>query len=435
MESDVSVEDEEVHGILVSRKQGNPLFGRPLKSCHATGDLCLKLIRQAMFKNQWDRAAGLLTSYLQTMECRNVLRQKSASENIWRLGTEILLNHPKSTSEDINVFHEIMKNLGMKHYLLISLEQVYHNLCNGETDEAYRVLSLAESWRNGLHSAEQKRLQSLIQAHRAVLNYRSWKDRRSAMSQDDAAYPSRSSSTQAIGSYYRQATGTFQEILKFPGVWDPFVLNYVDLLESSGDKTEAEKVLTSYASNPKNPPNPNAHVYLYNFMKRNEASREKLIDVLRVLHSMTPSHKLMLKFSKLLYVSGSEDDQRLSLNVLFDLLDFSGWKDSVKAWKYLGKRMKDTFWNSHKDWIIEAWQPRSSWWPSYHFAMSQATKDRQKCAELSMKKALVAGMLMGLGCVYYSSVYCSEKKKKGNKKTLNRMKEFIKKYQMFCADV
>ncbi|XP_069810702.1 TATA box-binding protein-associated factor RNA polymerase I subunit A [Dendropsophus ebraccatus] len=426
---------DEDHGLVLPRVQRpryKKLAARPLKSCHMTVDLCLHLIHKAMCKNQWERAAGLMTSYLQTLENRHTERQRAAPEIIWRLGKEILLNHPKAENEDINVFNEYMKNIGLKNYLSMSLEQAFHMLCNGETDDALRVLGLAESWRYGRLSIRQNKLQKLIQAHRAVLNYRSWLDRKAAASQNDLDYASQSSSSQVMGSYYRQATVTFREIVQQPGVWDPFILNYVHLLESSGEIQEATKILTEYANNTKNPPNPNAHVYLYEFMERNEASDETLIKVLRPLHAMTPSHKLMLTYSKLLHSSDSEDDQKLALLVLFDLLDFSGWKKNVEAWSYLAKQLKKTFRHDHSAWILEAWEPRKSWWPSYHFAKLHAKKDWHECAKLAMKKALVAGMLQGPACVYFTSV-CASGEPENKTTALNRIKKYVMKHN--CVNV
>ncbi|XP_056409489.1 TATA box-binding protein-associated factor RNA polymerase I subunit A-like, partial [Hyla sarda] len=203
------------------------------------------------------------------------------------------------------------------------------------------------------------------------------------------------------------------------------------LLESSGEKQEAEKVLTEYANNTKNPANPNAHVYLYEFMTRNEASDEMLINTLRPLYAMTPSHKLMLNFSKLLHSADSEDDQKLALQVLFDLLEFSGWKKDLKAWSYLAKQLKRTFRHDRSAWVLEAWLPRKSWWPSYHFTKFHAKKDWQECAELAMKKALVAGTLQGPDCVYYTWVSVSGRRR--HKAAMNRMDKFIKKHN--CENI
>lgn len=185
--------------------------------------------------------------------------------------------------------------------------------------------------------------------------------------------------------YFRQASVTLSEIIKQPGIWDPFVLSYItvrrhltlsslkmflclnffkalfppdfslqwaahfdvnkkkekycsinmlscvscllQMLEHNNSIDEALKVLQNYAYNKEFPSNPNAHVYLYQFLKRHNAPPSALISSLRVwdhyerltngsiecwrwiephlcvfqiLHSVVPSHKLMLDFCSLL---------------------------------------------------------------------------------------------------------------------------------------
>lgn len=58
--------------------------------------------------------------------------------------------------------------------LQVCLEHVFHLLCNGQIDEAYQNLSLAESWRFGEQTAIQDKEMKLIQAYRGLLDYYSW---------------------------------------------------------------------------------------------------------------------------------------------------------------------------------------------------------------------------------------------------------------------
>ncbi|XP_075060396.1 TATA box-binding protein-associated factor RNA polymerase I subunit A [Mixophyes fleayi] len=426
-EEEEELEQDEELGITFSRRHTDENLFSSCHGFHLSADLCVKLIQENMVNRQWEKAASLLGSYFQTIEDRSTTKRMRATEVIWRLGSEILLNHPDSTPDEVSFFHETMKNIGVKKYLQMSLEQVYFLLCNGQTDEAYRILSAAGSWRFGKLSMSQDKLFKLIQAYRALLDHRSWLDRMSAMSQNETDYASQSSGAQDICSYLRQASVAFEEITKIPGVWDPFILRYVELLESSEQTQKAEEVLTNYAYNSKNPSNPNAHVYLYEFMKRNGAPGEKLIEVLNVLYILVPSHKLMLKFSKLLAKSDSEEHHRRALKVLFDLLDFSGWKQDVKAWSYLSKRLKQTLCSDRKAWVSELWEPRSSWWPVYHFKKVHVKKDFRNCATLAIKKASVAGMLQGPACTYFSQVYRFVTEEQMTE--LNCMKKFLKKHK------
>ncbi|KAM8945411.1 TATA box-binding protein-associated factor RNA polymerase I subunit A [Pelodytes ibericus] len=400
--------------------------------CHKTSDLCLSLIHKAIYKNQWERAAGLMLNYFQTLEHPSTLRQRRAPEIIWRLGIEILLNHPKSSMDEVNIFNERMKNIGVTNYLKISLEHVFYLLTKGQTDNAMRILVLAESWRYGRISASQKNLLTLIQAYKAVLEYHAWLRKKAAVTEGDLDYASQSSATQDMSGFHRQATASFQEIIKLPGVWDPFVLSCVRLLESSGEEQEIENLLNDYAYNSKNPANPNAHVYLYEFLKRSRSSVEKRIKVLQILRTRVPSHKLMLTLSRLLGKSGSAENGKLALKVIFDVLDFSGWKEHVKAWHCLGKRLKKALIDGHKALVLQEWKSRKVWWPAYHFTKSHAKKECKHNKELAMKKGLVAGILQGEGCQYFSAV-CALRGKDQNK-SIQRTKKLVRKHSCVGPD-
>lgn len=54
------------------------------------------------------------------------------------------------------------------------------------------------------------------------------------------------------------------------------------MLEFYGNHEEALKVLNDYAYDSNFPPNPNAHVYLYQYLKRHDTSERKLMKALKV---------------------------------------------------------------------------------------------------------------------------------------------------------
>lgn len=59
------------------------------------------------------------------------------------------------------------------------------------------------------------------------------------------------------------------------------------MLEFYEDHEEALKVLNDYAYDHTFPPNPNAHVYLYQYLKRHDPSERKLMKVLKVRTKIT----------------------------------------------------------------------------------------------------------------------------------------------------
>lgn len=83
------------------------------------------------------------------------------------------------------------------------------------------------------------------------------------------------------------------------------------MLEFYGDQDGARELLTNYAYDEKFPSNPNAHVYLYEFLKREKAPRAKLISVLKVE-----------TFPRVWFYShemGSDEAERLASHLVYGL--------------------------------------------------------------------------------------------------------------------
>ncbi|KAK2086632.1 TATA box-binding protein-associated factor RNA polymerase I subunit A [Saguinus oedipus] len=91
-----------------------------------------------------------------------------------------------------------------------------------------------------------------------------------------------SSVAQDVFNHSWKTSVNISALIKIPRVWDSFVKSYVEMLELYGDRDGAQEVLTNYAYDEKFPSNPNAYIYLYNFLKRQKAPRSKLISVLKV---------------------------------------------------------------------------------------------------------------------------------------------------------
>uniref|UniRef100_A0A452HYX1 Uncharacterized protein n=1 Tax=Gopherus agassizii TaxID=38772 RepID=A0A452HYX1_9SAUR len=404
--------------------------GRKATEFQETKKACLNYIQDALLQHQWQRAAEFMTNYLETLENTSAEKQMAAPEVIWRIGTEILCHHSKSSIEEFNYFAEQMKNLGVKRYLKVCLEHVFHLLCNGLIDEAYQNLSLAEGWRYGEQTTAQDKELKLIQAYKGLLDYYNWTKKRTAMLElGEYQYGNFADSVeQEMHSFFRQAAVNLKEIIKIPGVWDPFVKSYVDLLEFYEDYDEVRQVLSEYAYNSKFPPNPNAHVYYYQFLKRQGESKKTLMSVLKILHEIVPSHELMLEYNAMLQKSRKRKNHRLGLEIIFMLLDFAGWKEHVKAWSCLAKQIKQILENSgkHLDWVTEEWNSRKDWWPAFHFSHYLAKRNWQENENLACEKALVAGILLGRDCKYFK--YVSHQGCIAKKEKFQTVKKFVKKH-------
>ncbi|XP_011372760.1 TATA box-binding protein-associated factor RNA polymerase I subunit A isoform X1 [Pteropus vampyrus] len=399
--------------------------GKKEKDFAQTTNACLRFIQEALLKHQWQQAAEYMHSYFQTLEDADSCKRQAAPEIIWKLGSEILYYHPKSGVETFNTFADRMKNIGVMNYLKISLQHALYLLHHGMFDDASRSLSQAETWRYGEKSSSQEVLINLIQAYKGLLQYYTWSKKKmelSKLDEDDYAY---NTTSQNMLSHGWKTSVNLCALIQIPGVWDPFVKSYVEMLEFYGDQDGAREVLTNYAYDEKFPSNPNAHVYLYNFLKREKAPREKLISVLKILYQIVPSHKLMLEFHRLLRKSGREEHRRLGLEVLFAVLDFAGCTKNVTAWKYLAKCLRETLMGRHVAWVREGWGSRKSWWPSFHFSYFWAKSDWKEDKALASEKAAVAGILLGKGCRYFR--YISKQDHQVFRKKIKRMKKLVKK--------
>ncbi|XP_008275001.1 TATA box-binding protein-associated factor RNA polymerase I subunit A [Stegastes partitus] len=309
---------------------------------------------------------------------------------IWRITTEILHHHPNSTMDDYNNVYERMKHSGVRHHLMICLEHAFHLLLHGRTEDAKLQLSAAESWRHGKESAAQHQRTKLIQAYRSLLDYAIWCDKKLTSSNNHFD----SDDNQGMQNNFRQASVNLKETLKNPGVWDPFILSYVDMLEFYEDHEEALKILNEYAYDNSFPPNPNAHVYLYQYLKRHNASEKKLIRVLKILHALVPSHELMLDYSAFLLDSENKKDIEKAFGVILEMLDFTCWRTNMDIWKCLKAIIQKL--QIQEDWenvVCEKMAARKDWWPALHFTSFQASKDLEENPELWEVKASLAKVL------------------------------------------
>ncbi|XP_007903190.1 TATA box-binding protein-associated factor RNA polymerase I subunit A [Callorhinchus milii] len=398
------------------------------RSFRRTAKVCLDYIRDALLQHQWQRAADLMVNLFEILEDYGGNAQKTtAIEIIWRLGSEILHNHPRSTVEDVISFSSKMKLTGVKNYLQKCLEHVIYLLYNGMLNEAYLELSNAETWRYGNISSSQSELIPFIQGYKALLDYCTWSKKYEECKKREEGEMDMGTE-QEMHNYFRQASIGLNQTLQHPGVWDPFVLSYVNLLEFYDGFDEALKVLDNYAYDSKFPANPNAHVYLYELLKKNQSSPKKMIRVLKILSQMVPSHELMLDLNSLLVESSKMKNRKEGLVVLFNLLDFPSWKENYTVWKRLIKQMKYAVTERHASWMGEQWQLRQNWWPAFHFSERQARRNFEANASFAYRKATVAGLLMGKGCKYFITVY--RLGRKVEKPKMKKMKQYIKEHSL-----
>ncbi|XP_040316978.1 TATA box-binding protein-associated factor RNA polymerase I subunit A isoform X3 [Herpailurus yagouaroundi] len=349
--------------------------GKKEKDFAQTTSACLNRIQEALLKHQWPQAAGYMHSYFQILEDSDSHKRQAAPEIIWKLGSEILFYHPKSNMETFNTFADRMKNMGVMNYLKISLQHALYLLHHGMLEDANRNLSRAETWRYGEKSSSQEVLINLIQAYKGLLQYYTWSKKKMELSnldEDDYAY---NTASQTMLNHSWKTSVNLGALIQTPGVWDPFVKSYVE-----------------------------------------------------ILYQIVPSHKLMLEFHRLLKKSEKKDHHKLGLEVLFGVLDFAGCTKNITAWKYLAKYLRQTLMGNHLAWVQEEWNSRKTWWPSFHFSSFWAKSDWKEDIALACEKALVAGILLGKGCRYFR--YICKQDHQVLRKKIRRIRKSVKKHSI-----
>ncbi|XP_007986567.1 TATA box-binding protein-associated factor RNA polymerase I subunit A isoform X2 [Chlorocebus sabaeus] len=349
--------------------------GKRKKDFAQTTSACLSFIQEALLKHQWQQAAEYMYSYFQTLEDSDSYKRQAAPEIIWKLGSEILFYHPKSNMETFNTFADRMKNIGVMNYLKISLQHALYLLHHGMLKDAKRNLSEAETWRHGENTSSRGILINLIQAYKGLLQYYTWSKKKmelSKLDKDDYAY---NAVAQDVFNHSWKTSANISALIKIPGVWDPFVKSYVE-----------------------------------------------------ILYQIVPSHKLMLEFHTLLRKSEKEEHRKLGLEVLFGVLDFAGCTKNITAWKYLAKYLKKTLMGNHLAWVQDEWNSRKNWWPNFHFSYFWAKSDWKEDTALACEKAFVAGLLLGKGCRYFRYILKQDHQILGKK--IKRMKRSVKKYSI-----
>ncbi|XP_051264492.1 TATA box-binding protein-associated factor RNA polymerase I subunit A isoform X1 [Dicentrarchus labrax] len=403
------------------RKKSNLLLVKPMfvekpmeTGFQQTTRICLEQIREALLHHRWQEAAEYMAYYPQILENTSHSKAQQNKEVIWRISTEILHHHPNSKIEDYNNIYERMKHSGVKHYLMICLEHSFHLMLSGHIEDAKRQLSLAEGWRHGKESAAQYQRTKLIHAYRGLLDYIIWCDKKVTHCNTDLSDPRDS---QELQNYFRQASVNLKEILKSPGVWDSFILSYVEMLEFYEDHEEALQILNDYAYDNTFPPNPNAHVFLYQYLKQHGTSDRKLMKVLKNLHVIVPSHEMMLDYSSFLLQSEKKSDLQKALGVVLEMLDFACWRSNLDAWKRLKAIIqKLQLQEDWKDVVSLKMAARKDWWPALHFTSFHASKDSEENPELMEVKASLTKILCpvtkidrrhNIGNTYCPTIICT----------------------------
>ncbi|CDQ78146.1 unnamed protein product [Oncorhynchus mykiss] len=190
---------------------------------------------------------------------------------------------------------------------------------------------------------------------------------------------------QEMHSYFRQASVNRKDIIKLPGVWDPFVLSYINMLEFYNDHEGTVKVLNDYAYDISLPP----QCPCLPLPKCNHPSN-------KLLSAQDPAYigpksrvNAGIQFSS---ATVRESDLQKALGVVLDLLDLSSWRRNLDVWNHLMTIVKRL--RPRKQWlkiVAEELVNRMDWWLAMHFTTFLARRDLAMNGVLLEVKCFVLG--------------------------------------------
>ena len=194
----------------------------------------------------------------------------------------------------------------------------------------------------------------------------------------------------------------FEEIFSKPAVWDQFVPTYVEVLQQNEDKNTVRKFLEEYRD--KNPLNPNAHRYLYHYLKTNSSTDEEKKKVLENLIKLDRTSEYV---EDLVEIKSKSGDKASPVQLLFEKLDHSAFMFDEKTWTQLntvlntGYKVKKEPGSSVEAGLQHAlqlcWKERKTWWPKYHFKIKRNFTFSDELKTVMLCKAEIAEYFLGKG--------------------------------------
>ncbi|XP_078001122.1 TATA box-binding protein-associated factor RNA polymerase I subunit A-like [Glandiceps talaboti] len=351
----------------------------------------LHLLRECLLNHRWIEAGQVLRAIC--------LEPNNMEDVVWKCGIQIMYNHPKTGPGIVRVFNVYLQKLMIHDHSQKTVEHAFYLLSKGELEEAYSTLNQAKILSNrNIHSSKKEMEEiwhTMVFLYRGLINYVMWLESKTTINTDvqtDLDMQSGYDKSNEMVRYGNDAAECFEVVMNTPGVWDIFITKYVEILEYQERYDEAQAVLHKYRDSNSN--NPNAHKYLYSFLKKHDAHPNESVLVLKDLLYLVPSDELAMDMSEI--VQKSADNPALALPFLFDMLDYACWQDDIKPWEMLADLLILISKRNNREGLKikrECWTSRSSWWPSYHFRECHIRTDTEQERKLLDSKAAIATLL------------------------------------------
>jgi len=321
-------------------------------------------------------------------------------ELFWRTGVEVIRNQPGSFAH----VSQMIKNMFVicvpfKSEILLDLT-MYLVKHNSDITEAQELLTSKLSQKPFLSS-------TLLRAYNGLFAYLSWKKCKVQFDKKDldaedlfmAENVNDANLRRQMDFYGKKALILFDNLVEHCGVWDIFITRQVEMLKYYDRADEAKRILLRYKQ--KNPENPNAHRYLYYFLKSENVHKKELLNVLEDLLTVVPTSELSEEYCKL--VTNKTDESKRLLDILsavFIKLDHAACRHCLTAWETLAHTLQQFCTAHDRSKLSMLWDERADWWPLFHFRSDLVPK-KDHVSELEWKltrhKAEAAKWLLGKG--------------------------------------
>lgn len=340
-------------------------------------------------------------------------------ETVWKVGNEIIYNHPQSGTENsLALQHQqAIKSAKVQiDKVHILFEYVLYLIMKKDVEAAKETLTFYRLYMKR-NIAQINSWMPVFEGYLGLLHYISWKELQfSPNTYATVSEEERSLKTNAA----EQALEHFGNALNdTPRILDTFIAKQIEILRSIRCPEEEEKVVEKYAE--LNPRNPNAIKYHYEYLLHYPEATDNEIrrsQILSMLHEVAPSEVYMVDFHKLLlekslrlkFING-EDGEFVSevtsaVRILMDFLDYDARMHNLEGWKNLAsclnKILKTCDDNTVAKLVKAVWQDsrRNTWWPKYHFTDYRAEQSYAEDIKLAVAKSVVAAFFLSKRCQF-----------------------------------
>ncbi|XP_071962284.1 TATA box-binding protein-associated factor RNA polymerase I subunit A-like isoform X2 [Antedon mediterranea] len=355
----------------------------------------ISALRETLLTHRWYKANDVLM-------CLARHSIWTTRDYTWKCGAEVVYQHAASNKEIKELFFRKVETSNFYNCKEKHMERVFNLLRENQFEEAYKVIQDKvgkAGQKTKWQEMTEKEWKKLIVAYTGLIEFALWTQREQTEDHDENEEESKQSD-----KHGELAINNIMSILDTPGIWDVFILCYIELMKPFDDNKKLKSVLMKY--NEDNPGNPNSYVYLYQYLQSTDGPLKEQISILEKLVAKVPSSEFVLELYERLHILErrkksrkiTSEVKRKSIVMLFDMLDYACWQDTVQPWKLLCDeitRVRKRHDDSGLDVILNCWKLRISWWPSYHFRKDQAVVIADTNPELAPIKATIAGLLLG----------------------------------------